>query len=164
MVTAIAKAHRQKTGPAEVDTSTLDKLTFLYHYLMNFRSRFSRELKTKVRRKWITEAQHEAGNKQISDVSASLKEAKQTMDRLRIVMVSQAQYAIDRHQRWQHPWEVKEQKDRASLEQKQPLQEHREEDDGDEEQIITSSQGQSSEAQDFRPIKQIRQDEIFISK
>jgi hypothetical protein len=98
MVTKISKAHgSSNTGPAVVERETMDKMTFLYHYLMNFRSRFSRELKVKVRRRWITEEQHEAGNKQISDVSASLKEAKQIIDRLRIVILNQKEYAIDRH-------------------------------------------------------------------
>ena len=43
-----------------------EKLTFMFHYLMNFRSRFGRELKTNVRRKAITEKQHEQGNSELS--------------------------------------------------------------------------------------------------
>jgi len=56
------KQHGGNTGPAEIDSYTSEKIVFLYHYLMNFRSRFSRELKTKIRKQLITDAQHEAGN------------------------------------------------------------------------------------------------------
>lgn len=63
-----------------MDSYSLEKIVFLYHYLMNFRSRFSRELKTKVRKQVITDAQHEAGNDQISNVSEMLKETKITLD------------------------------------------------------------------------------------
>ena len=51
----------------------------MFHYLMNFRSRFGRELKTNVRRKAITENQHEKGNSELSQISDSLKEAKTIM-------------------------------------------------------------------------------------
>lgn len=84
----------------------LEKMIFLYHYLMNFRSRFSRELKTKVRQRLISDSQHEAGNGQISDVSEMLKECKVVLDKLGVVIKSQHAYAIDAHQRWQHPQEI----------------------------------------------------------
>jgi len=49
---------------------------------MKFRSRFSRELKTKLKSRKITEKEHEAGNEQIAVVSAILKEAKIIIDQL----------------------------------------------------------------------------------
>ena len=57
-----------------------EKLTFMYHYLMNFRSRYGRELRVKVRRKTITENQHGDGNSELSQISDSLKEAKCLME------------------------------------------------------------------------------------
>ena len=39
----------------------ISKLSFMYHYCMNFRSKYTRELRTNVRRKVISEAQHELG-------------------------------------------------------------------------------------------------------
>ena len=38
---------------------TISKLTFMYHYVMNFRSKYTRELRTNVRRRIISELQHE---------------------------------------------------------------------------------------------------------
>ena len=48
-------------SPEEADKreTLISKLTFMYHYCMNFRSKYTRELKTKVRRRVITEKQHE---------------------------------------------------------------------------------------------------------
>jgi len=76
------RKHAERLGPADVDKLTLDKIIFLYHYVMNFRSRFSRELKTKLKSRKITEKEHEAGNEQIAVVSAILKEAKIIIDQL----------------------------------------------------------------------------------
>lgn len=42
-------------------TELMSKLSFMYHYCMNFRSKHTRELRTNVRRKVITEAEHELG-------------------------------------------------------------------------------------------------------
>jgi hypothetical protein len=59
---------------------TLEKIVFLFHYVMNFRSRFTRELKSKLNKHQITSDQHENGAEQVSDVSQILKEAKLVLD------------------------------------------------------------------------------------
>ena len=75
----------------------------MFHYLMNFRSRFGRELKTNVRRKVITENQHENGNSELSQISDSLKEAKTIMTERNISVKPQSQgVMIDQHQKWEH--------------------------------------------------------------
>ena len=58
----------------------ISKLSFMYHYCMNFRSKYTRELKTNVRRKIITEAEHDYGTSQVASISYALKEAKTVMD------------------------------------------------------------------------------------
>lgn len=51
----IAKQHGESSLPADVPAHMYDKMVFLYHYLMNFRSRFSKELKVKYRRRVLND-------------------------------------------------------------------------------------------------------------
>ena len=80
------KPHDEEAKAAQQDRRDhlLSKLTFMYHYVMNFRSRYTRELKTNVRRKVITAEEHEHGNSQIASISFALKESKQVLDKHRI--------------------------------------------------------------------------------
>lgn len=88
MVEEQQRKHGGRTGPAMVEELNLEKIIFLYHYLLNFRSRFSRELKAKLKRAQITDKQHEQGNEQVSAVSEILKESKMMLDKLQIVIKS----------------------------------------------------------------------------
>ena len=61
----------------------------MYHYCMNFRSKYTRELKTKVRRRVITEKEHEQGTSHVASISFALKEAKAVIDQKGIKLKSQ---------------------------------------------------------------------------
>ena len=62
----------------------ISKLTFMYHYCMNFRSKYTRELKTNSRRKVIDSDQHELGTSWLQSIAFALKEAKTMFDRKKI--------------------------------------------------------------------------------
>ena len=78
-------------SPEEADKreTLISKLTFMYHYCMNFRSKYTRELKTKVRRRVITEKQHEQGTSHVASISFALKEAKAVIDQKGFKLKSQ---------------------------------------------------------------------------
>ena len=67
----------------------VSKLTFMYIYVMNFRSKYTRELRTNLRRRVITNEEHELGNSHISSIGFALKEAKAVIDRKNIKIKSQ---------------------------------------------------------------------------
>ena len=66
----------------------VSKLTFMYIYVMNFRSKYTRELRTNLRRRVITSEEHELGNSHISSIGFALKEAKSVFDRKKIKIKS----------------------------------------------------------------------------
>ena len=81
----------------------ISKLTFMYHYVMNFRSKYTRELKTNVRRRVITTEAHELGSSHLSSISFALKETKGLFDRKRIQIKGQLQGTmVETHQKWVH--------------------------------------------------------------
>ena len=91
----------------------VSKLTFMYHYVMNFRSKYTRELRTNVRRRVITAEVHELGTSHVASISFALKEAKSIMDRKKVAMKAQVQGTmIDTHQKWVHLNEMEEHKRR----------------------------------------------------
>lgn len=59
----------------------VSKLTFMYIYVMNFRSKYTRELRTNLRRRVISSEEHELGNSHISSIGYALKDAKAAIDR-----------------------------------------------------------------------------------
>ena len=79
------------------------KLTFMYHYVMNFRSKYTRELKTNVRRRVISTEAHELGSSHLSSISFALKETKGVFDRKHIQIKGQLQGTmVETHQKWVH--------------------------------------------------------------
>lgn len=85
---------------SEVDSRAelISKLTFMYVYVLNFRSKYTRELRTNLRRRVITSEEHELGNSHISSIGYALKEAKAVIDRKKIKIKSQVQGAlVDTH-------------------------------------------------------------------
>ena len=73
--------EEEKKDTEELRAELVSKLTFMYHYVMNFRSKYGRELKTNLRRRLITTAEHEQGNSHVSSISHALKETKSFLDR-----------------------------------------------------------------------------------
>ena len=73
--------EEEKKDTEELRAELVSKLTFMYHYVMNFRSKYTRELKTNVRRRVITTEEHEQGNSHVSAISHALKETKSLLDR-----------------------------------------------------------------------------------
>ena len=78
------EAKLEKNRLAKLDSFNQERITFLFHYCMNFRSKYGRELKAKLRRGRITDSEHELGTKALSNVSFALKETKSIMDRLKV--------------------------------------------------------------------------------
>ena len=98
----------------------VSKLTFMQHYIMNFRSKHTRELKTNVRRKVITSEEHELGTSHLASIAFALKETRTVLDRVGIRLKGQIQGEIvESHQKWVHLNEVKAEEKRQSQDQKQ---------------------------------------------
>ena len=95
--------EEEKKDTEELRAELVSKLTFMYHYVMNFRSKYTRELKTNVRRRVITNAEHEQGNSHVSSISHALKETKSLLDRKGIQIRGQLPGTmVETHQKWVH--------------------------------------------------------------
>ncbi len=74
-------AEEYKQEDDENTTEIVLKLSFMYHYVMNFRSKYTRELKTNLRKRLISAEDHEHGISHIQSISFALKEAKSVLDK-----------------------------------------------------------------------------------
>jgi hypothetical protein len=60
------------------------KMTFLFQYIMFFRSKHSRECTVKFKRNMIDKATYDKGILQVGDISTTLKECKAELDKMNI--------------------------------------------------------------------------------